>query len=52
MNVRAPQEISAEFLQVQDAYLQQALEADRPTRLWPIRVRDLFKLIMLRFPGA
>ena len=34
------------------SYLQQALEADRPTRLWPIRACDLFKLIMLRFPGA
>lgn len=32
------------------SYLQNALEADRPTRLWPVRFRDLFKLILVRFP--
>ena len=31
------------------SYLQSALQADRPTRLWPIRLRDLLKLILLRF---
>ena len=31
------------------SYLQSALQADRPTRLWPIRVRDVLKLILLRF---
>ena len=29
--------------------LQMSLEADVPTRLWPVRFVDLFKLIMLRF---
>ena len=29
--------------------LQTSLEADVPTRLWPVRFVDLFKLIMLRF---
>jgi len=31
------------------SFIQDPLEADLPTRLWPIRVRDLFKLIVLRF---
>ena len=29
--------------------LQMSLEADTPTRLWPVRVRDLLKLILIRF---
>ena len=29
--------------------LQMSLEADLPTRLWPVRFVDLFKLILLRF---
>lgn len=29
--------------------LQMSLESDVPTRLWPVRVRDLFKLILVRF---
>ena len=29
--------------------LQMSLEADVPTRLWPVRFLDLFKLVMLRF---
>ena len=29
--------------------LAKALKADRPTRLWPVRFRDIFKLILLRF---
>lgn len=32
------------------SYLQNALEADLPTRLWPISVKDVFKLVMIRFP--
>ncbi len=31
------------------SFIQDPLEADLPTRLWPIRVADLFKLITLRF---
>lgn len=30
-------------------YLQRPLEADRPTRLWPVRLRDVFKLLLARF---
>ncbi len=30
-------------------FLQSPLEADRPTRLWPVRLRDLVKLILVRF---
>ena len=30
-------------------FLARPLKADRPTRLWPIRLRDIFKLILLRF---
>lgn len=30
-------------------YLQKPLEADKPTRLWPIRFRDLMKLMLIRF---
>lgn len=45
MNVRAPQEISAEFLQVQDAYLQQALAETGVTRaedLKPVSADGLY----------
>lgn len=45
MNVRAPQEISAEFLQVQDAYLQQALAENGVTRaedLKPVSTDGLY----------
>ena len=45
MNVRAPQEISAEFLQVQDAYLQQALAENGVTRaedLKPVSADGLY----------
>jgi len=31
------------------SFIQDPLEADLPTRLWPIRARDLFKLVALRF---
>ena len=30
-------------------FLQKPLEADRPTRLWPVRFIDMFRLILLRF---
>ena len=30
-------------------FLAHPLKADRPTRLWPIRLRDIVKLILLRF---
>ena len=30
-------------------FLARPLKADRPTRLWPIRFRDILKLILLRF---
>ena len=30
-------------------FLAKPLKADRPTRLWPIRLRDIFKLILTRF---
>ena len=38
-----------ELLPEMPTYLQNALEADRPTRLWPIRALDIVKLILLRF---
>ena len=31
------------------SYLKSALQADRPTRLWPVRLRDIIKLILIRF---
>ena len=31
------------------SFIQDPLEADLPTRLWPIRLRDIFQLIALRF---
>ena len=31
------------------SFIQEPLEADLPTRLWPIRLRDVFRLITLRF---
>lgn len=31
------------------AFLKRPLAADRPTRLWPIRLRDAVKLLLLRF---
>ena len=30
-------------------FLARPLKADRPTRLWPIRLRDIFKQILIRF---
>lgn len=31
------------------SFIQDPLEAETPSRLWPIRVRDIFRLIALRF---
>ena len=31
------------------SYLQRPLEADLPTRLWPVRFIDIFRLIWMRF---
>ena len=30
-------------------FIQRPIEAERPTRLWPVRVRDIFSQILLRF---
>ena len=30
-------------------FLKTPLKLDRPTRLWPVRLQDIFKLIMIRF---
>ncbi|MGN0853697.1 MAG: DNA/RNA non-specific endonuclease [Kiritimatiellia bacterium] len=38
-----------DFFPEMPKYLQKPLEADKPTRLWPIRFRDLFKLLLIRF---
>lgn len=38
-----------DFLPELPKFIQRPLEADRPTRLWPIRLRDFFKLISIRF---
>lgn len=32
------------------SFIQTPLEAELPTRLWPVRLRDIFAQIMLRFP--
>ena len=37
------------FIPDMPGFLAKPLKADRPTRLWPIRLRDIFKLILLRF---
>lgn len=38
-----------DFFPEMPKYLQKPLEADKPTRLWPVRFRDLFKLMLVRF---
>ena len=38
-----------EFFPEMPSFLKRPLQADRPTRLWPIRFRDIIKLILLRF---
>ena len=38
-----------EFFPEMPSFLKRPLQADRPTRLWPIRFRDVLKLILLRF---
>jgi hypothetical protein len=30
-------------------FISRPLEAEKPTRLWPIRAIDIFRLILLRF---
>ena len=38
-----------EFFPEMPSFLKRPLQADRPTRLWPIRFQDILKLILLRF---
>ena len=38
-----------EFFPEMPSFLKRPLQADRPTRLWPIRFQDVIKLILLRF---
>ena len=38
-----------EFFPEMPSFLKRPLQADRPTRLWPIRFRDIIRLILLRF---
>ena len=38
-----------DFLSDLPNFIERPLESDRPTRLWPIRYRDIFKLFSLRF---
>ena len=38
-----------EFFPEMPSFLKRPLQADRPTRLWPVRFRDIFKLVLLRF---
>ena len=40
-----------DFFPEMPAFLQDALEADLPTRLWPIRFVDALKLVGIRNPG-
>ena len=39
-----------DFFPTMPDFLQKPLEADLPTRLWPVRFIDVFRLIGLRFP--
>ena len=41
-----------DFFPEMPAFLQDALESDLPTRLWPIRFFDAFKLVGIRNPGG
>jgi endonuclease G len=34
------------------SFIAKPLEAERPTRLWPVRLRDIFSLIALRFNNS
>ena len=38
-----------EFFPDMPKFLKTPLKLDRPTRLWPVRLRDIFKLILIRF---
>jgi endonuclease G len=50
VTIQELEEISGlNFLPDLPKFIQRPLEADRPTRLWPIRIRDIFKLLLLRF---
>lgn len=40
-----------DFFPEMPKYLQRPLEADRATRLWPVRAGDVLKLILARFSG-
>ena len=41
------EETGLDFLPDLPKFIQDPLEAERPTRLWPIRARDVFRLILL-----
>ena len=38
-----------DFLPDLPEFIQSPLEAELPTRLWPVRLSDVFKLFLLRF---
>ena len=38
-----------DFLPDLPEFIQSPLEAERPTRLWPVRLSDIFSLFLLRF---
>lgn len=38
-----------DFLSTMPSFIQDPLEAEVPTRLWPVRAQDVFKLILSRF---
>jgi len=38
-----------DFLPNLPSFIQDPLEADHPTRLWPVRLADVFRLFLLRF---
>jgi endonuclease G len=50
VTIKELEEISGfDFLPDLPKFIQRPLESDRPTRLWPIRLRDIFKLASIRF---
>lgn len=46
---RLEEKTGLDFLCELPEFIQSPLESDLPSRLWPIRVRDLFKLLALRY---
>jgi DNA/RNA endonuclease G (NUC1) len=38
-----------DFLPELDSFIQDKLEAELPSRLWPVRSRDIIKQILMRF---